>query len=201
MTSYEAGASVPALCRCVHGFGWWNDEKGRSTGGHATTKFNPRCPDGWLPRAGSEWCYRFYEKALPPSPFPYLRTDAPTLPVQVKYAWKEAESYCVAQGGTLVTIKEDNERIFLGENAAGTAYHIGLSSSHRVGEWDWVDSGKPASLSHVQWAPGQPASQSRLPNCAYFDATVSKLFDTPCDSFQMNFICKRSISCPSFPSP
>ncbi|KAJ8373024.1 hypothetical protein AAFF_G00272150 [Aldrovandia affinis] len=79
-------------------------------------KLEPPCPEDW-----KEFQSRLY--------FPSRDTKT----------WSESQLYCIAKGAQLVTIKTQEEQVFVNGIMKGNHYWIGLSDRKAEGTWTWVD--------------------------------------------------------------
>lgn len=106
-----------------------------SGGAYVTTVSND-----FIPRATMTWGNSTYEAYV----------DAAT--------WAEAEAFCEAQGGHLITItsEEENSKITEWINGAGLYndwYWTGLLDAAQTDHWQWVNG---EEFSYYNWADGQP---------------------------------------------
>ncbi len=67
--------------------------------------------------------------------------------------WLVAEQNAVAWGGTLVTINNQAEELWLQSEFGSSLFWIGLNDAANEGVWQWV-SGE--AVTYTNWAAGQP---------------------------------------------
>ncbi|MEM4721640.1 MAG: C-type lectin domain-containing protein, partial [Candidatus Methanomethylicaceae archaeon] len=71
--------------------------------------------------------------------------------INASMSWNGAKSYCLAQGGHLVTIGSASENAFVYNLASGA--WLGATDQEQEGNWHWV-TGEP--WTYTNWAPYEP---------------------------------------------
>ncbi|XP_067462383.1 macrophage mannose receptor 1-like [Thunnus thynnus] len=92
----------------------------------------------WLPFKG--YCYIFFAE---------------------EKEWADAAHSCVTHGGSLASIEDPSEQIFIQSNVkvfedSFTTFWIGLFKTHK-GEWLWLDK---TIMDYTNWGEGEPGDQS-----------------------------------------
>uniref|UniRef100_A0A672LRB8 C-type lectin domain-containing protein n=1 Tax=Sinocyclocheilus grahami TaxID=75366 RepID=A0A672LRB8_SINGR len=114
--------------------------------------------------------------------------------------WQDAENYCVAQNGHLVSIHNQEAVSFI-----QVSLWMGAHDSITEGGYHWSD-GTP--VSHTNWGHGEPNNHNGRENCVEMVTTengTSWWNDLNCDAHQ-DWICmiakgKKPIIPPEPPSP
>jgi len=97
-----------------------------------------------------------------------------------------ANTACVRLGGTLMTMSNAVENLFLQRQYPGTTPWIGLWDQAAEGTWRWVDG---SSGSYRNWASGEPDG-GRSENCAVLTANTGLWSDENCSSPRRGGICE-----------
>ena len=119
--------------------------------------------------------------------------------------WQRSRELCQnMSGGDLVSIEEENERIFLKKiikNLKTVKYYIGLRKSQ--GEWRWLSNGNSVNVSKGKppWSLGEPSGKSDQ-NCStiygnYGEAHLGLFDDLSCSypAKDAGYICERAAPC------
>jgi len=80
--------------------------------------------------------------------------------------WVEAEEACLAYGGHLASLADEDENIFFGTVADGTNVWLG-GFSRKPNEWAWTDD---SEWIYDEWKTGEPAHDGYV----YFEASTYK---------------------------
>jgi len=83
-----------------------------------------------------------------------------------KVTWVEAEQACMAYGGHLASLADEDENIFFGSVANGTNVWLG-GFSRRPNEWAWTDD---SEWSYDEWKAGEPSHDGYV----FFEAGTYK---------------------------
>ncbi|XP_053574403.1 C-type mannose receptor 2 [Bombina bombina] len=108
--------------------------------------------------------------------------------------WVQAQRICTWFQAELVSIHNQNELDFLGQNlqkfSRGQEQHwwIGLHTYENDGRFRWSDG---SVLSFVSWATGRPRPYTREKKCVYMTASREDWGDQKCVT-ALPYICKRS---------
>ncbi|XP_059149107.1 macrophage mannose receptor 1-like [Physella acuta] len=133
------------------------------------------CPNGYTRFRSS--CYRFYA---------------------FTFNWTDAEGYCVAEGGHLVSLDSVAEQAFieiLTQKIDAVQMWVGLRFTFTTQGFAWSD-GWPVAFTN--WGQGQPALTG-MDSCA--SHTIDGQWqDVPC-VMQLNFVCEQSLVPPPTPKP
>ncbi|XP_034741186.1 galactose-specific lectin nattectin-like [Etheostoma cragini] len=133
----------------------------------------PPCPPDWT-QFGSR-CFAFY--------------------IQTK-TWLDAETFCIAAGGNLASIRSAEEQTFLKDfinKVSGTQNPswIGGSDAVKEGTWMWSDGSK---FNYKSWNEGQPDNWLGQENCLVMSwLSTGNWNDWVCYN-QASFVCSRNLS-------
>ncbi|KAM9827488.1 macrophage mannose receptor 1 [Neosynchiropus ocellatus] len=179
----NCGMDLPSVCKRSNNF--------INTTMSPTTVPRGGCAPEWIPFHGK--CYKF------------------AMGKDRKKSWQSARSYCVNQGGNLVSIVNEKEQEFLTTQLVSTTEDlwIGMNDINWDMHFVWTD-GK--GISYTNWAKGQPrrSPEQHSYGSEDFDCVIMSS-NSPlhkglwrveeCDR-QLNFICKRNIDSQiAVPSP
>ena len=124
--------------------------------------------------------------------------------------WEQSKCLCQKSSeGDLVSIEEENERIFVRniiKNLTATKYFIGLERDQHTRKcvWKWLSNEALCDESKWQgnypWAPGEPSANLNEKCATIYGNYQQKLGlfdDLPCGLLQTNagYICERAVSC------
>ena len=119
--------------------------------------------------------------------------------------WEQSRWLCQnLSGGDLVSIEEENERIFVRDiikNLSAIKYFIGLKKEE--GDWKWLSNGKSihATQGESPWASGQPSGTENINYCAAIYGHYKNNFgwfdDLSCTRGEKEawYICETAVSC------
>ncbi|XP_024917706.1 macrophage mannose receptor 1 isoform X1 [Cynoglossus semilaevis] len=155
------------------------------------------CSEGWTALPHFRNCYKVRQKVihqkLMRSPF----TNVLFCYIQLfhnvdwssKKSWGAAREDCVARGGDLVSIHNQEEEDFLSLYSKASSKWIGLKRNSVEGGYSWSD-GTP--VSHTNWGHGEPNDHEGREECVEMmsntNGTQSWWNDLNCDAHQ-DWIC------------
>ncbi|XP_071940912.1 C-type mannose receptor 2-like [Antedon mediterranea] len=102
----------------------------------------------------------------------------------------DAEAICANEGGSLVTITNQEEQDFLSVRADVLRAEMWIGLHDTKGTFEWIDG---SALSFTNWAPGEPNEAGSGEDCVSFVSKYSRLGmwnDLDCTRHQP-YICKR----------
>ncbi|XP_074525880.1 galactose-specific lectin nattectin-like [Halichoeres trimaculatus] len=127
------------------------------------------CPEGWI--AHNSRCFQFFNELKD---------------------WSEAEDACVAKGGNLASVHNDEldfVRKLVRQSAGGpTRTWLGGYDAVKEGAWKWSNGDK---FDFNGWTNGEPNNQKGPEDCMELMHTAAQIFnDAPCD-VKKAFLCVR----------
>uniref|UniRef100_A0A8C6S650 C-type lectin domain-containing protein n=1 Tax=Neogobius melanostomus TaxID=47308 RepID=A0A8C6S650_9GOBI len=97
--------------------------------------------------------------------------------------------YCLAMGGHLVVINNQEEEHFVKGLTGGKETWIGLSDAQKTGYWFWINS---EPLGYTNWCPGEPNNWGGNQHCGMTNYSAQKCWnDIPCDR-SYPYVCERN---------
>ncbi|CAB1349515.1 unnamed protein product [Coregonus sp. 'balchen'] len=127
------------------------------------------CPSGWSPAAKRNVCYKLYRKVI-----------------ENKKTWSEAQEFCKAIGGDLMSIHSATDLISSPYHSPDTAW-IGLSSLDPNAGFVWTDG---SAFSYDNWGFGEPNNYNDNEKCAEVQFYYGRHWnDRHCDSYN-DWICE-----------
>ncbi|KAA0154911.1 hypothetical protein FNF29_02052 [Cafeteria roenbergensis] len=139
-----------------------------------------KCDSGYTFVSATSSCYRYVPQTL---------------------TWTDAEAFCVAEGGHLVSIYSATEAALAYQacSAASKRCWVGLNDQAVEGTWRWTASPTvPSSSYSLPWSGGQPDNAGNS-DCVHFtDASgdAASISDASCEGSSFHFICKKPEGCP-----
>ncbi|XP_067232917.1 C-type mannose receptor 2-like [Chanodichthys erythropterus] len=134
-----------------------------------TSAPDSHCDEGYL--LFGEHCYHFESESVK--------------------TWQDAESYCVAQNGHLVSIHDQETISFLTAHMSRSSW-VGLNDIDREGTFVWTD-GTQADF--LPWETNQPDNWQNNEDCVHIRGTehhdTGKINDLPCTA-TYPFICQKA---------
>ncbi|XP_054627640.1 secretory phospholipase A2 receptor isoform X2 [Dunckerocampus dactyliophorus] len=135
------------------------------------------CPPGWESQAGILYCFKVFhdEKVL------------------MKRSWVEADFFCQALGGQLVSFHHYEEQVFVKqllshmfEGTEGRWFWVGLNKRdpEHPGVWEWSD-GSPVMTSFIE----DKNDEDDRRDCAVYSDLTNNLIPQPCDG-KHEWICQ-----------
>ncbi|XP_077976842.1 C-type mannose receptor 2-like [Glandiceps talaboti] len=106
-----------------------------------------------------------------------------------KYTYGESKTICEGKGGSLVTIDNAEENLFLyGFSRDANTLWIGATDSNSEGTWQWQDG---SEISYSNWASNEPNDAGGKEDCAHLRG-AGDWNDHECQS-------KRGLICEKYP--
>lgn len=125
------------------------------------------CADGWSTVSDRNACFKIYEK-----------------PNSEKKTWQEAEDFCVAIGGHLMSVHngEDLENSFFQNDPVWIGFRLGAT-----GGFAWSDG---SSSNYENWGYGEPNNHNDAEHCAEVYSYYGRYWnDRHCEGYN-NWICQ-----------
>ncbi|XP_061441866.1 LOW QUALITY PROTEIN: macrophage mannose receptor 1-like [Rhineura floridana] len=139
-----------------------------------TTTPAPRCPDDWSPSDERNLCFKAF-----------LRDDN-------KKSWADAQSFCRAMGGELLSISSSREerslqRYLSSQGFSSSHFWLGLNYISPTEGFSWSD-GSP--FGYTNWEYGEPNNYNEIEHCAELNANFRMRWnDIHCEDLH-NWICQ-----------
>uniref|UniRef100_F6Y2F6 Macrophage mannose receptor 1 n=1 Tax=Monodelphis domestica TaxID=13616 RepID=F6Y2F6_MONDO len=138
-----------------------------------TTTPAPKCPDGWISSAKTNFCFKIFDKSK-----------------YSKKTWFDARDFCRAIGGDLASITNKEDQSTLWQNIGSSNYHdvfwLGLTIANTDEGFTWSD-GSP--VTYENWFYGEPNNYGNVEFCGELKADPSMRWnDINCELLR-NWIC------------
>uniref|UniRef100_A0A8C6WH02 C-type lectin domain-containing protein n=1 Tax=Neogobius melanostomus TaxID=47308 RepID=A0A8C6WH02_9GOBI len=112
--------------------------------------------------------------------------------IQSAITWAQAQQLCVALGGNLATIHNQQEEQFVKGVAEGRDAWIGFSDAQEVrdGVWLWIN-GEPVTF--TGWCDGEPNNLHGPQQCAVINYSAKKCWDDAHCLIKRPFVCEKEL--------
>ena len=101
--------------------------------------------------------------------------------------WREAESTCQANGGHLMSVRDQTEQNIITNTLHAADAWIGLNDLEDDGHFEWNDG---TAYHYVNWADGQPNDYFDQDCVSVLEDGSGKWDDNHC-TYDKKFICKK----------
>uniref|UniRef100_A0A8C6WHR0 C-type lectin domain-containing protein n=1 Tax=Neogobius melanostomus TaxID=47308 RepID=A0A8C6WHR0_9GOBI len=110
--------------------------------------------------------------------------------IQSAITWAQAQQLCVALGGNLATIHNQQEEQFVKGVAEGRDAWIGFSDAQEDGVWLWIN-GEPVTF--TGWCDGEPNNLHGPQQCAVINYSAKKCWDDAHCLIKRPFVCEKEL--------
>ena len=130
-----------------------------------TAQSNCLCPNGEI---SNNHCYTYYPEGK---------------------SWQEAQASCLVKGGTLATIRNNDEQNLVSRLAGGSVAWIGYTDAAQEGTWIWA--GIPSQYTY--WCSGEPNNAGGNEDCAVINWQPSGCWNDLACSRTNGYICETPL--------